>query len=159
MTMFKDKDDFYKNFIIPLINKCLKHIKNNGWVCFNISPKMYKDLTEKYNYQKCSYELDLKQQMGGKTDGKNQYSFTEIGKKKKAQDKIYCWRNTNEENTGDILEIADELSEEEQTVEEDLIKDYNKMKVSQLKKECRVKGIRKYSKLKKEELIEKLKKH
>lgn len=75
MTLFESKEKFYKVFLIPLIDKCLRHIRRKGWVCFNISPKMYKDLIS-FGYKKCDREYDMKQQ---KVQG--------IDK----GDKVYCW--------------------------------------------------------------------
>lgn len=75
MNAWASKEAFYKQFLIPLIDKCRKHIKDGGKVCFNISPPMYKDLLG-YGYTKCDEELDMLQQ---KIQG--------IDKK----DKIYIW--------------------------------------------------------------------
>jgi len=69
---------FYKEFFIPLWEKCVKHIKKNGRVCFNISPKMYDDAV-KNGLTPCDEEEDLLQQLGQQ-------------KKKKKQDKIYIWK-------------------------------------------------------------------
>jgi hypothetical protein len=77
MTPFETDKVFYTKFLIPLIDKCLKHIRNNGWVCFNISPKMYGELI-RYGFRKADEECDLLQQK-------------RMGKDK--EDKIYCWRN------------------------------------------------------------------
>jgi hypothetical protein len=79
MTAFEGKKDFYETFLIPLISKCRKHIKRNGWVCFNISPAMYKDLTVIFKYPLCERAIEMYQQ---KVQG--------IDKK----DKIYCWRSS-----------------------------------------------------------------
>jgi len=79
MELFETDKIFYTKFLIPLINKCLKDIKNNGWVCFNISPKMYADLL-KNGFRKADEECDLLQQK-------------RLGKDK--EDKIYCWRNNH----------------------------------------------------------------
>jgi len=76
MTPWKTDNDFYVNFLIPLINKCIDNIQPGGKVCFNISPKMYNDIME-LDFQPCDIEENLKQQMG-----KN---------KSKKQDKIYIW--------------------------------------------------------------------
>ena len=75
MTLFESNKVFYEKFLIPLIDKCLKHIKNKGRVCFNISPKMYDDLL-KFGFRPCDEDYDLLQQK-------------RLGKDK--QDKIYCW--------------------------------------------------------------------
>lgn len=76
MNPFESNEAYYKQFLIPLITKCLKHIKRGGYVCFNISPNMYDDLI-KYGFQPCIHEEDLLQQ---KRLGKNK------------QDKIYFWK-------------------------------------------------------------------
>jgi hypothetical protein len=77
MTKYESNEAFYKKFLIPLLDKCLKHIKNGGYVCFNISPKMYADLL-KFGYRAADLEEDLLQQK-------------RLGVDK--EDKIYCWKN------------------------------------------------------------------
>lgn len=67
MTPFKDDDEFYNDFLIPLIDKCRKHIKRNGKVAFNISPKMYQQLLG-YGYESANETLDLPQQGAQKGD-------------------------------------------------------------------------------------------
>lgn len=76
MTPFENDKLYYVEFLIPLIQKCLMYIKPNGWVCFNISPKMYSNLLS-YGFRKADEEHDLLQQK-------------RLGKDK--QDKIYCWK-------------------------------------------------------------------
>lgn len=78
MGLWEKDSDFYTNFFIPLYEKCRKHIKKKGHVCFNISPKMY-DEAVKYGLELCDIEEDLLQQMGQQ-------------KGKKKQDKIYIWK-------------------------------------------------------------------
>jgi hypothetical protein len=75
MDAWKSKDAFYKTFLIPLIDKCRKYIKEGGKVCFNISPVMYKELLS-YNYPKCVEELNMLQQKVRGID---------------KRDKIYIW--------------------------------------------------------------------
>ena len=75
MTPYESKNAFYTIFLIPLLNKCLEHIKEGGRVCFNISPKMYKELLIA-GYRECDEELELLQQK-------------RLGKDK--NDKIYIW--------------------------------------------------------------------
>ena len=75
MTPYESNKAFYEKFLIPLLNKCLKHIKKDGKVAFNISPAMYKDLI-KYGFRKCDIEDELLQQK-------------RLGKDK--NDKIYIW--------------------------------------------------------------------
>ena len=77
MEPWKSDEVFYKDFFIPLFNKCIKDIKEGGKVCFNISPKMYDDAI-KFGLEPCDQEEDLLQQLGQ-------------AKGKKKQDKIYIW--------------------------------------------------------------------
>jgi len=77
MTPFESNKQFYEKFMIPMIEKSLKYIKNDGRVCINISPKMYDDLIS-FGFRKCDEEYDLLQQK-------------RLGKDK--QDKIYVWVN------------------------------------------------------------------
>jgi hypothetical protein len=76
MTPFESAEKFYMKFLIPLIKKCLDNCKPGGWVCFNISPKMYKDLM-KFGFKACDEQHDLLQQKKKGID---------------KGDKIYCWR-------------------------------------------------------------------
>lgn len=78
MTLWDSDTAFYKEFFIPLWQKCVTHIKKGGRVCFNISPKMYDDAV-KNGLTPCDEEEDLLQQLGQQ-------------KKKKKQDKIYIWK-------------------------------------------------------------------
>lgn len=78
MSLWNSDEAFYKQFFIPLFNKCIANIKNNGYVCFNISPKMYKDAV-KYGLPPCVEEENLLQQLGQKMT--------------KKQDKIYVWKS------------------------------------------------------------------
>ena len=79
MTPFESDAKYYKEFLIPLINKCLAHIKRNGWVCFNINQKMYKDL-KAYGMRPADQEENFLQQ---KKMGKDM------------ADMVYCWRNNS----------------------------------------------------------------
>ncbi len=74
MPLFKDKEAYYTEFLIPMINKCLNHIKNNGAVCINISNYMYDDYIE-YGGVACVEKIDLLQQMGGKPNKEIVYVF------------------------------------------------------------------------------------
>jgi hypothetical protein len=78
MTPYSSKKAYYELFLIPLITKCLKHIKSGGKVAFNISPDMYSDL-QKFGFRKCDIEEDLLQQK-------------RLSKTK--EDKIYIWINS-----------------------------------------------------------------
>lgn len=78
MPLWDSDTAFYKEFFIPLWQKCVDNIKPGGHVCFNISPKMYDDAI-KNGLPVCDIEEDLLQQLGQQ-------------KKKKKQDKIYIWK-------------------------------------------------------------------
>lgn len=82
MDLWNSDTAFYREFFIPLWQKCVDNIKPGGKVCFNISPKMYADAV-KNGLTICHDEEDLKQQMGQKANSLKE------GKKK--QDKIYIW--------------------------------------------------------------------
>ena len=75
MEEWKTKELFYKDFFIPLFEKCMTNTRK-ATICFNISPKMYDEFLS-YGGTKCSQEEDLKQQLGQQ--------------KGKTQDKIYIW--------------------------------------------------------------------
>ena len=64
MELWKNDDDFYKDFLIVLINRCRKY--NKGKTAINISPEMYKKLTKKYEYELCEMDIPLKEQKNGK---------------------------------------------------------------------------------------------
>jgi len=73
MTPYESKEAFYKNFLIPLINKCRESIRRNGKVCINIDVKMYDDLL-KFGYKACSEKYDMQQQkVQGKDKGQKIY--------------------------------------------------------------------------------------
>lgn len=64
------KPDYYKKFLIPMIEKSRKHINKKtgcGYTAINISPQIYKLLTETYKYEKCLFTEDLKEQKNGKS--------------------------------------------------------------------------------------------
>ena len=77
MTPFESEKFFYEGFLIPLLKKCLTHCKKGGWVCFNISPKMYELLTKRYGYKECDVQEDMLQQKRFAKD---------------KADQTYCWR-------------------------------------------------------------------
>lgn len=77
MEPWESDEKFYKEFFIPLWQKCVDNIKAGGTICFNISPKMYDDAVS-FGLPVCEDEEDLKQQLGQQ-------------KGKKKQDKIYIW--------------------------------------------------------------------
>lgn len=78
MNVFKNRDDFYINFLIEMLNRCNKYIKNNGWICINMSGKMYEILTTIYKYKVCDETHILPQCKNQKNPNKIDY--------------IYCWK-------------------------------------------------------------------
>jgi hypothetical protein len=79
MELWDSQKAFYKEFFIPLWQKCIDNIKPNKFVCFNISPKMYESAIAN-GLPICDIEEDLLQQLGQQ-------------KTKKKQDKIYIWKS------------------------------------------------------------------
>lgn len=75
MSPFESDAKYYNEFLIPMINKSLTHIKAGGKVCINISPKMYEAL-KKNGMRECDSTIELLQQK-------------RLGKDK--SDKIYIW--------------------------------------------------------------------
>ena len=75
MSPFESDAKYYNEFLIPMINKSLTHIKAGGKVCINISPKMY-DALKKNGMRECDSTIELLQQK-------------RLGKDK--SDKIYIW--------------------------------------------------------------------
>ena len=80
MSPWSSDDEFYIEFLIPLMNLCFQYLKQGGRNCWNMSPMMYKKLTQEYDYPECDIKEDLRQQLG------KQY-------KTKSQDYIYIWTN------------------------------------------------------------------
>ena len=78
MNAFESDHIFYTEFLIPLMNLTMRYMKENGKFCFNISPKMYKTLIERYQFPECDHKEDLRQQLG------KQF-------KTKSQDYVYIW--------------------------------------------------------------------
>jgi hypothetical protein len=83
MTPWETEDQFYKEFLIPLMLLCNKYLMDCGCNCWNMSPKMYKNLTEKYGFPHAHQQIDLRQQLG------KQY-------KTKSQDYTYMWCKMHE---------------------------------------------------------------
>jgi tRNA1(Val) A37 N6-methylase TrmN6 len=69
-----NEEAFYDGFLVPLIRKCLTHIKRQGKVCFNMNKEMYDTVAKKF--RPCDVEYNLLQQ---KRLGKNK------------EEKIYIW--------------------------------------------------------------------
>ena len=79
MALFKSDDEYYNDFLIVMLNRCLQHIKNNGWVCINISMVMYDKLINKYGYRECDEKHIL-------PNAKNKQNL-------KKCEYIYCWKS------------------------------------------------------------------
>jgi len=69
MKPYESKTSYYKSFLIPLLDKCRRHIRRNGKVAFNISPKMYEELLS-FGYEPCLEKIPmLQQKVQGKDKG------------------------------------------------------------------------------------------
>lgn len=82
MVPWASDEVYYQEFLLPLWEKCRRHIAPGGYIGFNISPTMYEDAMG-YGLPSCDVQEDLKQQMGQKV------VHLKTGKKK--TDKIYLW--------------------------------------------------------------------
>ena len=80
MPPFESKRAFYCKFLIPMIEKCLLHIKNNGWVCININPEFYEELLT-YGFRPCDRVEEFQQSTMKKKDGTTK------------MEQVYCWSN------------------------------------------------------------------
>ena len=62
MPLWEGPTEFYEGFLIPLIDRCRKHIRRDGKVCFNISPSMYAELIRR-KYPTAIEEIPMCQQV------------------------------------------------------------------------------------------------
>jgi len=83
---------FYKEWLIPLMNKVFEHLELGGHMCFNISPKMFDDLI-KSGYREPDSKIDMRQQMGQNSQVKS-------------QDYIYVWSKIDKNLKMDISNIS-----------------------------------------------------
>jgi hypothetical protein len=68
-------DDFYKDFLVPLIQKCLRHIKRNGKVCFNMNSIMYDEVAKLFRPADEQHDM-LQQKRLAKDKGEKLYVWT-----------------------------------------------------------------------------------
>lgn len=80
MTPFPSKEIFYKEFLIPLLNRSLKHIRRNGWVCINVNPEYYEELLQ-YGFRKADRIVEFQQSSVKRKDGTTK------------MEQVYCWQN------------------------------------------------------------------
>jgi hypothetical protein len=79
MNPFGSKDEYYKDFLIPMIETALKYIQTGGWVCININPEFYEELIGGYGFKPAD-KIEQFQQSTCKTkDGGVKY------------ENVYCW--------------------------------------------------------------------
>ena len=64
--------DFYKDFLVPLIQKCLRHIKRNGKVCFNMNSVMYDEVAKLFRPAEEQHDM-LQQKRLAKDKGEKLY--------------------------------------------------------------------------------------
>lgn len=65
-------DDFYGKFLVPLIQKCLRHIKRNGKVVFNMNAIMYDEVAKLFRPADEQHDM-LQQKRLAKDKGEQLY--------------------------------------------------------------------------------------
>jgi hypothetical protein len=65
-------DDFYGKFLVPLIQKCLRHIKRNGRVCFNMNSIMHDEVAKLFRPADEQHDM-LQQKRLAKDKGEQLY--------------------------------------------------------------------------------------
>mgnify|MGYP003121266398 FL=1 len=75
MTIFVDDDDYYKNFLIPMIMKCMRIVKPCCPVAINVSPQIYEKLVSVYDFPPAQEKIDFLQQMGQQSGKKKDYVY------------------------------------------------------------------------------------
>jgi hypothetical protein len=76
MTEFSSNDQYYIEFLKPLIYRCRINIREGGHVCINISDYIYNDYLKLTGDREADIIFELKQQTGGK----------------KNKEKVYIWK-------------------------------------------------------------------
>jgi hypothetical protein len=79
MKPFENKKIFYVDFLIPMIEKCIKYNKGQ-WVCININPEYYNELIA---YFRPADRIEEYQQSTAKKEGKPKMEY------------VYCWSKTD----------------------------------------------------------------
>lgn len=80
MTPFASKAQFYTGFLIPMLEKSLRHIKGNGWVCINVNPEYYDELV-RAGFRKADRIETFLQSTNKRKDGSDKLEY------------VYCWSN------------------------------------------------------------------
>lgn len=83
MTPYADKSAYYNDFLIPMLNKCLLHVRRNGWVCINVNEEYYRELLS-FGFRKCDKIEEFQQSTRKCKDGTIK------------MEKIYCWKQVPE---------------------------------------------------------------
>jgi hypothetical protein len=65
-------DDFYGKFLVPLIQKCLRHIRRDGKVCFNMNSVMYEEVAKLFRPANEQHDM-LQQKRLSKDKGEQLY--------------------------------------------------------------------------------------
>lgn len=79
MTSFGSKDEYYNDFLIPMIETALKYIQKGGWVCININQEYYEELIGKYGFKPADKKVQFQQST----------CKTKSGEIK--MENVYCW--------------------------------------------------------------------
>lgn len=85
MKPFESGKAYYVDFLIPIINKGLANIKNNGAVCININKEYYDGLL-KNGFRKADEIVEFQQ-----STRQNKEGITKM-------ESVYCWRNDYKES-------------------------------------------------------------
>tara|TARA_R110000868_G_scaffold116173_3_gene309602 strand:- start:674 stop:1675 length:1002 start_codon:yes stop_codon:yes gene_type:complete len=99
MKPFESSKSYYVDFLIPLINKSLANIKNNGFVCININKEYYEGLL-KQGFRKADEIVEYQQSTRQDKEGKTKMEM------------VYCWRNDL-----NIQTVLDKKEIKESTIE------------------------------------------
>lgn len=74
MKPFENKEYFFDEFLIPLMNKCFDNMNNNGKMCFNF-PNDYYDTIIKKGFRECDIKEKFKQRRKNGKDKNQDYIF------------------------------------------------------------------------------------
>ena len=77
----EDSDKFYKDFLIPTLEKSYKYLPKGKTICLNIPDMMYKKLKSKWKAASYTDTYEIVKRSG-----------SNIGNKRRGKELIYCWK-------------------------------------------------------------------
>ena len=77
----EDSDKFYKDFLIPTLEKSYKYLPRGKSICLNIPDMMYKKLKSKWRSASYRDNYEIVKRSG-----------SNIGNKRRGKELIYCWK-------------------------------------------------------------------